>query len=187
MFPLNELVKLFDLLANGGLFDVQPPTDESIEHINRHFGISLPESLIEFAKRSKQFGTWFASLGEDYNNPFHIIRINRLFKRMRRQAHGDKWRPAKPKAYILINHGHDDDCDCLDAANWNKESGEYQIVYWYPGIKEIEERYKSFSDYIEAFVLNKIQYHYDNKNSSGQLRRNSREMVKEIDKILSQI
>ena len=104
--------------------------ETSIKYINSHFGISLPPKLIDMANKSQNFGSWFDSLGPDFSNPFHIIRINRIYHRMRRRPHGGKWQRAKPRYLLVINHGHDDDCDCLDLRTWDSETGDYPIQYW---------------------------------------------------------
>jgi hypothetical protein len=183
MYDIEALAKLFDLLS-GPVFDSEKPTKTSIEKINEHFGIELPADFIRFAEISNNFGAWYSSLGEDYLNPFHIIRINRIYRRMRRKKHGDKWRPAKPNEYIVINHGHDDDCDCIDAGDWNEKESEYRIIYWCPGIEKIEYRYDSFSHYLNNHVEKSIKYHTNNVNRSGSLRSTSRNIVECINEIL---
>jgi len=183
MHDIETLAELFDLLS-GPVFDSEKPTNSSIEQINDHFGIELPATLVQFAKLSNNFGAWFSSLGEDYRNPFHIIRINRIYRRMRKRKHGDKWRPAKPREYIVINHGHDNDCDCIDTGDWNEKEGEYRIVYWYPGVEEIEYRYDSFLHYLNNHVENSINYHTKNVNRSGSLRSGSRNIVECINEII---
>jgi hypothetical protein len=67
---------------------------------------------------------WFASIGEDFENPMHILNLNRIFH----TEPGDGYMPL-PEPLVLINHGHDGDCDCIDTRVQNAE-GEYSIIYW---------------------------------------------------------
>jgi hypothetical protein len=49
-----------------------PATAESIERINRALNISLPGTLVRFAEDCPSYGTWFASIGADYDSYLHI-------------------------------------------------------------------------------------------------------------------
>jgi hypothetical protein len=185
MLSLDKLIKLDDLLCGRyHLLPCELPTQNSIEYINNHFGIQLPQTLIKIALKSKSFGSYFSSLGEDYTNPVHIIRNNSRYKNLYRCKHGDKWRRAKPKEYIVINHGHDNDCICLDLGNTNSGTNEYEVIYWYPGIENIDVRYKSFDCYYEKHVMFHVNSHLNNKNRSGQLRSYSRNLAEKINMIL---
>lgn len=184
MYPIEKMARLFDAFHSGYVCQVEKPTKNSMRRINEHFGIQFPASLIEFANRSNSFGTWFAGLGEDYENPWHIIKINSLFRKMRRRKHRDKWRRAKPGELIIINHGHDRDCDCIDASDWNEEAKEYRLVYWYPGLEVIEYRYDSFLDYINEYVLNEAARCLKYKDRIGATGARSREQFELISQIL---
>ena len=183
MHDLETLAKLFDLLS-GFEVPTQRPTEASIARINEHFGVELPANFIRFAKFSECYGSWFAGLGEDYQNEWHIIRINSFYRRLRRRKHGDKWRSAKPKAYVVINHGHDDDCDCIDTSDWNEDAGEYRIGYWTPGLERIDEPYDSFLAYLNGLVKAHLRRHTNDFNRSGGLRTGSRTIVAKIDEIV---
>ncbi|MBU6954512.1 SMI1/KNR4 family protein [Hahella sp. NBU794] len=183
MYSLEKLAEVNDMVS-GYVCHQEKPTLDSINRVNEHFGFSLPQGLIDFAMLSAKFGSFFASLGEDYYNHYHIIRVNRIFRRLRRRAHGDKWRAAKPKPYIVINHGHDRCCDCIDTSDWNEAIQEYRIVFWYPGAKEVEYRYDSFLHYINHHVMAHANYHLNNINSSGNIRTPSREVAERLKRVL---
>ena len=147
--PREKQVEVFDLLM-GYTWDVAPPTAASIARINAELGIALPPTLIDFARRSQRFGAWFSGLGEDYDNPLHILAMNREFHK--RQRSGDRhWRPM-PKHLVIFNHGHDDDCDCFDLRLPPSEQGEYWISYWSPG-EDDRSLADNFPDYLDHHLL----------------------------------
>jgi len=147
MKSIEQLASEFDSLLKPLSTYVAPrPTESSLQRIHAHFGISLPRDLVEFATLSRHFGHWFASLGEDYTSPQHIIRINSYWRRRRRTR-------AIPKNLIIINIGFDDDLDCLDMASLSPATGEYSIRYWSPGVDSAGVRvYSSFLEYIEEMT-----------------------------------
>ncbi len=116
------------------------PTNDSIEKINDHFGIQLPGALIEFARHSNSFSSWFASIGPDFDSHTHIIRINSFWRRRRKTR-------RIPTDLVIINLGHDEDCDCLDVSSYDPESGEYEIQYWCPEVSN-GKRWQDFHTYI---------------------------------------
>ncbi len=146
---LDKLIKRFDMIMSICQEDIPRPTKNSIDNINKHFGITLPKSLIYFAINSKFFGTWFASLGDNYTYPHHIIRINSYWRRRRRTR-------RIPRNLIIINIGHDEDLDCMDKNSRNSETGEYTIRYWCPEVNDEyqnnEYQYTDFFDYIKRCV-----------------------------------
>lgn len=153
MIAFDKLVALFDL-SRAPAVPVERPTSQSIAAINSHFGISLPPMLIEFSRRSEKFGCYFASLGEDYSSPFHIIPINRQAARIRRRRQR-QWQYVKPPYLLVINHGYDDDYDCLDLRAWNSETGDYRLQYWAPDVADLESEkgWATFHEYLEEFAL----------------------------------
>ena len=151
---ISRLVTIFDQVVSNNGEHNHPPTAESIARINTHFGITLPPSFVKFAAQSKNFRSWFSSLGEDFCSPSHIIRTNSHFKNIRRRRE-QRWCYVKPASYIVVNLGFDQDCDCIDASRYNSVTGEYVIRYWYPGMAEDEETssYDCFEDYIRRHIL----------------------------------
>jgi hypothetical protein len=126
MLITQQLIDLYTLGATPwrGCFSALPPTVESVCRINHELGIRLPESLLDFAHQCDCYGVWFASIGEDFESPMHILNLNRIFH----TEHEDGYTPL-PETLVLINHGHDADCDCIDTSIQNVE-GEYSIIYW---------------------------------------------------------
>jgi hypothetical protein len=62
----------------------------------------------------------FASIGEDYDDAYHILNINREF-------HANE-PPCVPAWLTVINHGHDEDCEGFDSRQ--RSGDEYAVVYW---------------------------------------------------------
>ncbi|OUS29205.1 hypothetical protein A9Q99_08810 [Gammaproteobacteria bacterium 45_16_T64] len=154
----TDLPLLFDNLMNperpyvpkGG--ETVKPTDASIGHIQRHFGVKLPESLIEFALQSDHYDCWFAGLGDDYSSSNHIVRINSHYKKIRRRK-GGAWAYTKPKDFILVHADFDGRCLCLNAGKPSAMLGEYELQYWFSGYeKEFGDKYSSFECYIELLI-----------------------------------
>ena len=107
-----------------------PPTRESIDKIQEHFGVMLPKSFIEFAKKSKNYDCWFTSIGEDYQSYNHIIRVNSRYKNMRRRKSGH-WVNIKPDNFLVIHSDYHDVCLCLNSDKKNESDGEYEMQYWF--------------------------------------------------------
>ena len=104
----KKLIGAFDLLMSSPLQEAASPTAESVERINLQFGISLPDSLLRFARECRQYGAWFASLGSDFDSPWHILNVN---ERSRNPEDGAE---ALPEGLIVFNVGFDQDYDCFD-------------------------------------------------------------------------
>jgi hypothetical protein len=73
---IEELAKEFDKVIGPVIHVAEPPTHESIAHIEEHFGVKIPNAFVEFAKSTVNYGNWFASIGPDFSSPTHIITIN---------------------------------------------------------------------------------------------------------------
>lgn len=148
-----ELVEAFDILMHDRGANRCAPTLASVAAINAALGMRLPESLLDFAARSKSFDSWFASLGEDYTSPNHILVINRRLRRIRRRVPGGhgKWDFAVPRHFIAFNLGFDSDFDCFDISQPLEMCGEYPTQYWSrPRI--FGEVHADFPSYFEALV-----------------------------------
>jgi len=113
-----------------GKFQYPRPTEFSLRRINEHFQMTLPQSLLEFVRSWRASGTWFASLGDDYDSPQHIIRINSYWRRRRMTR-------RLPHSLVVFNLCHDDDCDCFNLDAYDAASGEYEVRYWRPGLAEV--------------------------------------------------
>ena len=100
------------------------------------------------ATSAESVANLFASIGPDYDAWSHIIRINSYWRRRRHKR-------RIPKHLVIINLGHDEDCDCLDLSRFDEESGEYRIQYWCPELNEQNswpEACANFAAYIEQFA-----------------------------------
>ena len=149
---LDLLPAAFEPWGSYFFYPSRPPTAESVERIESALRITLPSLFIDVAAACSSYGGWFNSIGDDYESHAHIINLNEGF-----HAAG-----LSPR-YVLMNHGHDGDCDA-----WDTEAppidGELPIVYFnyddynddghylFQGLKAYAS---SFAEYIDAFVRNK--------------------------------
>jgi len=166
----DKALALFELIHQPWeqAFVVAPPTKESIQYINAELEIQLPPSMIAFANRCSSYGAWFAGLGDDYNNHLHILNINQEFRDSSDPTDG-----FIPNWLVIINHGHDGDCDCLDTRSYNQTTGEYPIVYWSyeTGTTfEIGKPDHDFSEFLENMLLRELEH----------LKRSQRRKAEEI-------
>lgn len=148
----ETLVRAFDLY--GGVYSkayrAAPPTEASIREINKVFGIVLPPAFIRFARECPIYGTWFASIGEDFESFMNIVELNRVFH----QPEGDEPGDPLPPWLIMINHGHDGDCDCLDSRTYNEPTGEYLIQHWRDRKGPGKLKWETFHECLEFHVRN---------------------------------
>jgi hypothetical protein len=152
MIPFDILTELVGIATEPwGLhswYHVAPPTPQSIERIQQELGITLPEDYVRIAAGCASYGGWLAGIGDDYDHGCHILRLNAEF-----HAHGDE--PPLPQYFVLLNHGHDGDCDCWDMRE-TTAGGEHPIVYILFGVASPEpsgKRFETFRAYIEYFAL----------------------------------
>ncbi len=139
-----KLIKRFDETVPSFHGPHPKPTEFSIRKINEHFGIQLPGLLIELARGSKSFSSWFSSIGPDYDSYSHIIRINSYYRRRRRTR-------RIPQNLVVINMGHDSDCDCLDLDTFDAQTGNYELKYWCPD-GDGELQWASFENYVRDLI-----------------------------------
>ena len=121
---IEKLAEEYEKMIGYIVYVAEKPTEESINHIENELGIKLPSSLINFAKASKNYGNWLASLGPDYDAPNHILSINKMLK----------LEGKLPANFVVINVGYDEDYSCLDLETYNKIEDEYLITYWAPDV-----------------------------------------------------
>jgi len=166
MIPIDTLIELVGIATepwgvHGQARPVQP-TAQSVERIRRELGVAIPNDYIRIATACTSYVGWLASIGEDYDHHCHILRLNETF-------HSPEEPPALPQHFVLLNHGHDGDCDCWDVRA-STVSGEHPIVY-----VDMESdtpdasglRFESFRAYIEHFV----RYQAPRAASSSRRRR----------------
>ena len=127
---IKELVRIFDdgATEDHGFYcqEISRPTKKSIEAINHTLDIIVPESFIDFLMLSHTATSWFASFGEDYKNPWHVLQTNRSLKTIRRRVLGQrgKWEYVFPQNFVAFNVGFDGDWMCFDLSKYNEETGE---------------------------------------------------------------
>ena len=152
---MDDLIARFDAVMPdfSGLMGAHPrPTDASLKRIITQLGISLPQGLVEFARKSERFSSHFLSLGENYDEPTHILFRNRQWHRRRRKA------SRLPKHLVIITEGFmEADFDCIDKASPNSDGTDYVIQIWCPLFGRPAKggagaRHASFATYIESVV-----------------------------------
>jgi hypothetical protein len=142
---LDLLPATFEPWGSSGLFPSRPPTSESVGQIECSLRIEIPRLFIEVALSCPSYGGWFNSIGDDYKSHAHILSINAAFREAGLAAR-----------YILLNHGHDGDCDAWDTEGQPKE-GELPIVYFNYDedrrvLRGIRLSATCFADYIDNLV-----------------------------------
>jgi hypothetical protein len=106
---------------SNGWYPSAPPTPASLSRIEKTLGLRIPAIYAELARVAPNYGVWFGSIGPDFDSHNHILKLNEAFHR------GDDEFAPLPPNFILLNHGHDGDCDC-----WNLEelvAGEHAIFH----------------------------------------------------------
>jgi hypothetical protein len=147
MMPIDTLIKLFTLATEPftTFHSGEPPTSNSLKKIQRELSIYIPEDYQRIATDCPTYGVWLGGLGEDYEHPFHILQNNKHY-------HNSDDSLTLPQHLIIINLGHDDDCDC-----WNTQEttiyDEYPIIYTSLGLEPSGRRFESFREYIEDFAI----------------------------------
>lgn len=131
----------------GNLYPSRPPTDRSVRRIGAELGVRLPALFLEVAAATPSYGAWFGSIGDDFASHNHILSINRSFRELE----------GLPPRYVLLNHGHDGDCDAWDTEAQPSSGGELPIVYFNHDYERGELRAlrvtaTSFAQYIDTFV-----------------------------------
>jgi hypothetical protein len=151
MIPIDTLIELVGIATepwgSHGQFQAVQPSAQSIERIQRELGITIPADYLRIASSCPSYVGWLASIGEDYDHHCHILSLNAAF-------HSPDAPPALAQHFVLLNHGHDGDCDCWDIRG-PTVSGERPIVY-----VDLESdapepsgrRFETFRAYIEDFV-----------------------------------
>jgi hypothetical protein len=172
MIPFEILRELFDTATEPwrGSYHVEPPTPQSIQRIQQELSITIPDDYIHIATNCPSYGVWLAGIGEDYDHAFHILRLNGVF-------HDYNDLPALPQQFVLLNHGHDGDCDCWDTREITA-SGEHSIVYVDVGSVSPEPSGKKFEDfrsYIENFSL-----HSATDNPNRKLRHRAKQLIEQV-------
>lgn len=140
---LDLLRASFEPWGSSSWYPSQPPTDASVKRIEAELGVTVPALFIEIARACPSYGGLFGSIGEDCASHNHLLSINQAF----REA-------GLIPRYLLLNHGHDGDCDAWDTVAEREVNGEMPIVY------DCERRQlhglrpsaKTFAEYIDAFV-----------------------------------
>ncbi len=142
---LDLLPATFEPWGSSGLFPSRPPTPKSVGRIESSLGIVMPRLFVEVASCCPSYGGWFNSIGDDYQSHAHLLSNNAAFREAGLAAR-----------YVLLNHGHDGDCDAWDTGGQTQE-GELPIMYFnynedgriFRGLKLSAT---CFADYIDNLV-----------------------------------
>ena len=171
MMPFETLAELFEIAtapySRAPWVCAAPPTTSSIQRIERDLGIRIPADFIHLAAACPSYGSWLASIGNDFNNGSHITKLNPLFHES--SPPEEEGYAALPPHFIMLNHGHDGDCDCWDTRAITP-AGEHRIVYVCvdaPAAEPAERVFESFRAYAEDFAL----YHARRSPNKAQRKR----------------
>src|SRR5215471_4452567 len=126
MTTLESCAERFRAIFPAGLGDSQP-TASSLQRIQDRLGFLVPADFVEFTRMCPTYSGWFVSIGEDFENARHIIKLNAMF-------HSPDYALIPPEL-MLINHGHDGDLDCYDLSRTDETS---RISICYPEANESE-------------------------------------------------
>jgi hypothetical protein len=143
---LDLLPAAFEPWGSSTWYPSRPPTDLSVQRIESELGIRLPPLFVNIARACPSYGGWFGSIGEDFASHNHIVQINRAFRT-----------EGLDPRYVLLNHGHDGDCDVWDTQPPLAGDGERPIVYFNYDVDRHSTRgfriiAASFAAYIDAHV-----------------------------------
>lgn len=142
---LDLLPATFEPWGSSGWYSSRPPTPESVDRIESSLGIAIPRLFVEVASFCPSYGGWFNSLGDDYQSHFHLLSNNAALREAGLAAR-----------YVLLNHGHDGDCDAWDREGQRQE-GELPIMYFNYNeddriLRGMKLSATCFADYIENLV-----------------------------------
>lgn len=117
-----------------------------MQRIAAELGVRLPPLFIEIARACPAYGGWFGSIGDDFASHNHLVNINGWFREVGLSAR-----------YVLLNHGHDGDCDAWDTEGPPSAGGELPIVYFdYDAdrrqLRGLRPSAATFAEYIDAYV-----------------------------------
>ena len=148
---MNELIARFDAAFPAMWDDYESPTTESIARIEARFGFTIPPLLVEFARKSNSYSSFFLSLGPDYSFHSHIIAKNEF---IRSDAYWlSMGRPAPSGLVFLTENFMEDFFWCLDIRGTTTENA---VVLWRSGSGvDMAASYANF----EHFVLGQVEYY----------------------------
>ena len=172
MIPFETIIELcsyaFEPYGSSSWYQYAPPTAESVKLISEELHLVIPDDFIMLARRCPNYGGWFASIGEDYDNPIHILNVNKQFHE-----------EGLPSHFVILNHGHDGDCDCWDKRTVS-DKGEHPITYIHVDEHSVREKrdyiFYSFRDYLENFSRT-----HSVRTSVRKLRRKAKRILAEFD------
>jgi hypothetical protein len=150
LLPKETLLELlpasFEPWGSSSWYPSQPPTDASVQRIAAELRVEVPSLFIEIARACLSYGGWFGSIGDDFASHNHLLSINRAFRE-----------EGLTPRYVLLNHGHDGDCDAWDTEAERSTSGEMAIVYFNYDcdrrrLSGLRPSARTFAEYIDAFV-----------------------------------
>lgn len=146
--PNESLIVRFDSVVADQWEPHEFPTTDSLLAIESRFGCQLPNLLVEFARCSRSFSSFFLSVGPDLHQHSHIIARNEMVR-----SHPD-WLRSGPRApdnlIFFTDNFMSDSFWCLDVATLQDEP---PIVCWEPGRSTKNQiAYRTFEQFVEAQI-----------------------------------
>ena len=97
-----------------------------MRHISAHFGIELPQELVELASSSHRFANVFLGFGENYQEFNHVIAYNRYWRSRRRTR-------KLPRDLVIVTNGFmDEDFWCLVRPEGEHGAPGRAVEFWSP-------------------------------------------------------
>jgi len=151
---MNDLIARFDASVPDQWEPHALPTADSLAAVEARFAFRVPSLLIEFARKSKSFSSFFLSLGPDLDNHSHIITKNEMVR-----THDDwlRWRHGTPALQHLVFFTENFMEDFFWSFDTSHPGPEFPIVIWRPN----EPAKRCYADFT-SFVLAQIE-HYRSK------------------------
>jgi hypothetical protein len=175
----ETLIELFEIAtapwSPGPWARAAKPTPASLARIQRELGVRIPDDLARLAAACPSYGAWLGSIGDDFNNASHMLRLNEFFHRS--PSGEEAGYAALPAHLVMLNHGYDGDCDCWDT-RVVAASGEHPIIYVCVEGQELETSgtpFQSFRAYAEHFALQ----HAPSVADKAQ-RRKAKRLIQEL-------
>ena len=144
---MDELIAKFDAVVPDQWEPHATLTADSLALVEAHFAFRVPALLIEFARKSKSFSSFFLSLGPDITNHSHIITKNEMIR-----SHDDwlRWGAPAPSNLVFFTENFME--DFFWGFDTSHPGPEYPIVIWRPE-SGAEQRYSDFRSFVLAQVV----------------------------------
>jgi len=145
---MDDLIARFDLAVADQWGPHLAPTAESIAAVEKHFGVRLPALLVELARKSKSFSSFFLGIGPNFHSHTHMVEKNRMVRTNEDWLRLDGGRSAPSNLVFITENFMDSFFWCLDTET-DDPAG--TVVYWEP-CSRVEQPSFGFHSFLEAQI-----------------------------------